>query len=1198
MADRAAGAALFADISGFTSLTELLAIEAGPQRGAEELASILNTLFERIIDDLRRYGGEVLYFSGDAVTCWIDGDDGSRAAACALEIQSTMRDIGRFETDSGRSVVLSIKVAVAVGPVRRFLVGDPAIQYIDVLAGELVDHLASAEQLAEKGDVILDQSAVDSLGDRVLIGDTRVNRDTGRTCGVVEELLVEVAGIEPDVQLDAIDEDETRRWLLPTIYERLTTGGGEFLAELRVAYPMFVRFAGIDYDEDPEAEAKLDAFIRRSQQILDGYGGNVLQLTVGDKGAYLYATFGSPRTHEDDAARAVSAALELSQLGVTTAVHGLQIGISGGRVFSGTYGHPMRRTFTCLGDAVNLSARLMSKAGDGEVLVSDAVVSAAGEGFEWETLESLTLKGKAKPVVAHRLVNAQTPTAARRQRYPLPMVGRDAEATEIIALLEQAMAGSRRVVGITAEAGLGKSRLLADLTRTMTTRGRFVGFGAAQAFGRNMGYLVWREVWQSIFGLSNVAESDQVAAVETKLRSIDPLLALRAPLLSGVLGLDIPDNDVTSQFDAKLRKTSLENLLADTLRAELAERHIVIVLEDCQWIDDASVDILDVLVRESAGLPLFVMLTYRPDMDAETRNRILELPSFREIPLGELGRGDIEQIALSKLIQQFGTHVVPSPEVIAVIVERGEGNPFYVEELVNLFRRSGVDVSDSATLAELELPDSLRALVLSRVDTLDEGPRRTAKVASVVGREFDEPTLPGVFPELGTSEIISALLAVLSDADLVLQDRQFDRSWLFRHAMTRDVAYEGIPFAIRASLHEATGDYIAGADGAIELKLDLLAHHYWHSNNQEKKVEFLRRAGEGAKARYANDAAIDYFERLAPIVPEVDRSAVLLQLGEVLELVGDWARAEEIETEALRLARLQGDTRSAGWCEAALAEVARKQGRFDEATALLEQALRAFEDQGDDAGRGRVLHLAGTVAAQHGDLAGAQRKYEESLRLRQRLGDQSGEASLLSNMGVVAEYGGDLDRSRDFHEKALAVRTTLGDRWAIAVSKTNLGMVAVLQARFGEARELFHEAMRLNREVGDSWMVAISHNNLGNANRGLGDFGTARRHYGDAAETYRINGDRWAAAFLFEDIAVLAATEGDAAAALELLGAADRLRDEIDAPRAAALEDELHQLVDEADHGLMDESRDAIRGRGREREFDAALAAAIEFCSS
>lgn len=1191
----ARGSALFADISGFTPLTEILANELGPQRGAEELAKNLNRLFEALVDDLHSFGGEVLYFSGDAITCWIDDDDGSRAAACGLRMQATIAEVGRVETPSGEDVQLAIKVAVAVGMARRFVVGDPSIQLIDVLAGRLIDHLAAAEQLAEKGDVLLDESALRSLGDRAVLSGVRSDRVNGRTCGVLEQLTANVSERPIGRELEPMSDDMVRQWVLPSVYERLAAGGSDFFAELRPAIPMFVRFGGIDFDDDPAAIEKLDHFIKRAQGIFAKYGGNVLQLTVGDKGAYLYAAFGAPRAHEDDAARAVSAARELQQLTADTEVTGIQIGIAGGRVFSGTYGHTTRRTFTCLGDAVNLAARLMSAASPGQVIVSGDVQSAAGDRFEWTLLPPLKLKGKAESVDAHRLEGEHRRTPQRHIRYPLPMVGREREMDAIMRRLPTSTAGTRQVVGITAEAGLGKSRLVAEFVREMNAKDYLVLFGEAEAIGQNTRYLSWRDVFRGLFGIDDDNEDDAQELVERQLADISLELVLRTPLMSNLLAVDIPDNEVTAAFDAKLRKTSLEGLAADVLRSKLATEPVVVVLEDCHWMDQASFDLLEVIVRETEDLPLLLLVAYRPEIEGDDRTLLVNLATFEEVVLGNLDSEDVERVIRSKLRQQFGDDVDPSDAAMTLIVDRGQGNPFYIEEIINYLARSDLDISDEDALSGFDLPDSLHALVLSRVDALAEEPRRTVKVASVIGREFDLPTLPGVYPELGAVEAVDRHLAVLADADLVTRNFEDDDSWLFRHAVTREVAYESMPFSIRTMLHESTGAYIERTEAdALEVHLDLLAHHYWFSDNLDKKADYQRRAGHAAQAAYANESAIEYYERWASVANPAERPQALLKLGEVLELVGDWVRAESVEKEAAELALTAGDEVTVGWCEAALAEVARKHGRFEEVDERLGRAIAAFERHGEKTGKGRVLHLAGTIAAQRGDLDTAKQRYEESLQIRTELGDQAAMASLLSNLGIVAEYGGDFDASREFHERALEARTNIGDRWAIANSKTNLGMIAIHQDRFQEASSLFEEAMRLNREVGDTWHTALSHHNLGNAHRGLGDPDEARRQYLASAETYLAYGDRWAAAFLLEDIAVLAAMLGDEALALEFLGGADRMRAEIDATRGDALDEELRVRVIER-VSLPDDEQAETRSRGSQLEFDVALARASEY---
>jgi predicted ATPase/class 3 adenylate cyclase len=1193
--NRVHGAALFADISGFTALTEALVEELGRQRGVEELTASLNDVFHALIAELHRFGGDVIYFSGDAVTAWIDEDDGTRATACALAMQSTIDRVGRLVTPAGSSVRVELKVAVAVGPARRFLVGDPSIQLIDVLAGHLIDTLAAAEHVAERGEVVLARSAREALGDRVEVREERPDEE-GETCAVVERLTIPVEDA-PLPLLDApLDDDLVAEWLLPPVYERMKTGRGELLAELRPAIPVFVRFGGIDFDAD-DAVVELDEFVTQAQRVFADQGGNLLQLTVGDKGAYLYGVFGSPVAHEDDAVRAMTTALALRELESQTAATGIQIGVAHGRLRSGTYGHDLRRTFVCLGDAVNLAARLMSAADRGEIYVADSVKDATGDAFAWEPRPSFTPKGKSDPVTPHALLGATGRAPVRAIRHRLPMFGRADDLAHLLARLDQSVSGEGRIVGIAAEAGVGKSRLVAELVRAARRRGELVVVGECQAAGATSAYFAWREIWRMLFGLSeDDPEEVQVARLEAELEAVDPALVARAPLLEPVVGLTLPDGELTASLDAKVRKTSLESLLVTFLRARAAHRPVVIVLEDCHWLDELSRDLLIEVCRAIPSERVLVVLAYRPHSDVGDSFGVETLPHFEERSLSLLGDDEIADLIAAKCSQILGGGATPSDALISLVARRAEGNPFYVEELVNYLAGTNVDLDDEAAVANLELPDSLYTLILSRIDTLAERPRSTLKVASVLGRSFKAAPLPEVYPDLGGAEDVAESLELLRSVDLVSLDVEAEGSYLFRHVVAQEVAYESIPYAIRTSLHESTAEVIE-RDGpeAIELQLDLLAHHYWHSENAAKKREYLGRAGAAARSTYANAAAIDYFERLAPLEDDGSRAGVLLQLGEVLELTGAWARAAEVDEEALTLAAETGDRTIGARAETALAEVARKTGAFEEAEGRLARARDVFQETGDDAGLGRVLHLTGTIAAQHGDYDAARERYLESLAVRKRVGDRAGMASLLSNLGVVAEYEGDYAAARDSHERALELRSEIGDRWAIGVSQTNLGMIASLQGNLDEARDRFEESIRLNREVGDAWMVAIGLNNLGNAARDLGDLATARANYAASLRAYEAYDDRWALAHLLEDVGRLAALAGDAAAAVRLDRAALSLREEIGAPRPPALEKELSAAFEDACASLGADA-ESIAGEAGRWTLEQAVACAHGVC--
>ena len=346
LAERTQGAALFADISGFTPLTEALALELGPKRGAEEISILLNQVLEAIITPIHRFTGSVIGFAGDAIICWFDRDDGLRGVTAALAIQGAMEPFSEVKSRSGTVFPLGIKVAVVTGPVRRFMVGNPDYVVMDVMTGATLEDLAAAEGQADRGDIILDETTAKRLGGSLTIREWRESVTTGKRYALITKLNIDVPATPwKDFPSDALPIEETHAWLLPRIHERVQSGLGEFLAELRPAVPFFLRFSGIDYDQDEAAIDKLDELVQKVERILGKYDGSCTHLTIGDKGSYFCIVFGAPISHEDNAERACAAALELqvalNQFDFIDTVH---IGITQGRLWTGAYGSSTRRT--------------------------------------------------------------------------------------------------------------------------------------------------------------------------------------------------------------------------------------------------------------------------------------------------------------------------------------------------------------------------------------------------------------------------------------------------------------------------------------------------------------------------------------------------------------------------------------------------------------------------------------------------------------------------------------------------------------------------------------------------------------------------------------------------------------------------------------------------------------------------------------
>lgn len=1196
--DRASGAVLFADVSGFTPLTEAMTRLMGARRGAEELTKQLNIVYDALIAQIEKYGGSVITFAGDAALCWFadtvtPGETAARAVACALALQNAMRQFSALELPDRSSTALAIKVTVAYGSVRRFIVGDPEIRRIDVLAGSTVARTSTAEHLAHPGEILADQATVDALGARLKILEWREHTATQERFAVVGALN---AGIElpPLLPSSPLPDKLLKPWLHRAVYERLRAEGELFLTELRPVVAMFIRFHGIDFDGDEAAGEKLDRFIARVQQILARYEGTLLELTIGDKGSYFYVAFGAPHMHEDDARRAVFATRELiplcRELGY---IEPLQIGISQGVMRVGGYGGATRRMYGAQGDEVNLAARLMEEAAPGTVLISGHVQKVVINEFDLEPLAPIRLKGKTDPLLPFVVQGLRETHVQQLQEayYALPMIGREQELAQVQDKLEHARRGQGQIVGITARAGMGKSRLTAEVIRAVRRQRESSYGGECQSFGANISYLVWAPIWRAFFGMDeNLPLRRRMRALESAVQDLAPNRMDALPLLGPVLNLSIPENDFTQGLEPEFRKSALYALLLDCVRAAgedaRGEGHaLLFVIEDAHWIDPASRDLLEELAVHIADLPVLILLNYRPP-ESETENlpRIKALPNFRQVVLKELSGAQGEGLIRAKIAQHApdSSAGVPS-ELIGRLLAQAQGNPFYIEQLLDYIHDRGINFRDPIDLDQLELPNTLHRLILSRLDQLNERQQLTLKAASIIGRWFTLAHLCGYFPAVGFPMQVQTDLALLQNYDLTTLDQpEPELAYLFKHLITHQVAYESLPYATRSMLHEAYARFLETYDDPAR-SLDLIAYHYDRSENLLKRQEYLRRAGEAAAERFANEEAVNYLTRALTIAPpnaleerfalltarehvfdvqgareqqhadlvELAQIAealndtskkmrVLVRQGWLAERITDHATANEIVHRVNELlgAEQEDDTVTEVRMENSLLAgvILWQQGNPNSAKPYFEKALTLARALKHPVGQGRALSFLGTVYREGGAYAQAQTYYLEQLPLAREIRDVRREWSALNNLGLISNARGSFQEALDYYSEALRIVREIGDRLGEGLVLSNLALTAMDRGEYDRALEYSEQALQVATVIADHRSVCRILLNLGETHRLSGQYVSAREHLQNALTMARGMGDQQYENFALMNLAALARDENELARARELVG--------------------------------------------------------------
>jgi class 3 adenylate cyclase/predicted ATPase len=1116
--DLTSGSALFADISGFTALTESLRETWGTRQGAEELSKQLGEVYSALIAEIEKYGGSVIGFAGDSMLCWLDGgkDEGGMqnhelqtSSSCALSAAIKMQKaIKEFPA-------LALKVSIASGDARRFVVGDEEIQRLDALAGATVTRTATGEHLANKGDVLVDEITANTLGETIKILEWREDNESQEHFAVISEFTGNAIAENPQTGM-SISNDVLKSWVHHAVYERETSGQGQFLTEFRPCVALFVRFTGIDYDSD-SAESELDEFIRQVQAIVARHAGTLMDITIGDKGSYAYINFGALSAHEDDSRRAVKTALELRNKIELQ----LQMGITQGLMRVGAYGGRTRKAFGALGDDVNLAARLMTTAKADEILLSRHVHKAVINDFTFEPRPPLPMKGKAEPLPVFAVTDERKQRAIRLQEptYALPMVGRTHELQIVNDNLDLAAHSKGQVIGIVAEAGLGKSRLVAEVIRSARRKG-FVGYGGAcQSDAIHTPYQAWKSIWQAFFGIDpDLNLRKQMRFIEGEIEDRTPSRMNAMPLLNVVLDLNIPENDFTKNLEPKIRQSALHALLEDCLKAAAKDEPLLIVIEDMHWIDALSHDLLEGLAKALANYRVCFALAYRPpQMERLQAPRLEALAQFTKIELHELTHAEAESAIRAKLAQLYPARAGTLPSgLVETLMARAQGNPFYLEELLNYVRDRGLDPAD---LKRIELPDNLHTLILSRIDQLSEQEKTTLRVASIVGRLFRAKWLTGYYPELGSFPQVKATLDVLDALDITplsspAQSPQGEPelAYLFKHIVTHEVTYESLPFATRAKLHEQLAVYLENLSAETAPLLETLAFHYGRSDNTAKQMEYLRKAGGAAQNNFANDAALDFYGKLLPLLKEdKEKFEIHLKRGKVVELLGNYDEAESDYHAALDFAKENVVLQASA--QFALGKLNRLRGDYAPALEWLGQAKEARTTLEDTVGLAQVLIEWGAILNRKGEDAQAREPLNAGLALAREAGDTLGVALALNNVGIEAFSQGDYVAAQALHEESLSLRREMGDRKGIADSLNNLGNVAAVQGDHAAARALYEESLSLRREMGDKQGIAISLGNLGNEAWSQGDYAAARALYEESLSLRREMGDKWGIAF-------------------------------------------------------------------------------------
>ncbi len=1067
-----AGTLCFVDISGFTALSERLA--ARGRIGSEALTDILSAIFGEMLALAYERDGMLIKFGGDALLLLFTGDDHARQACTgAMEMRRALRDATKRTTSAGR-LRLRMSVGISSGEFFALRVGEDHQEF--VLCGPAATTTVLMEQTADANEVVVSAETA-SLIPPKMVGE---RKGPGF---LLKDRRMALAAPGP-THMRPVPLEQIVAWI-PSQLRRGLLAGVE--SEHKNAAIAFLRVEGTDdvlANEGPGVLRRLlDQIMRDVQVATRAEGITILATDADTNGVKIILTSGVPDALEDEAGRALRAVRRILDSNPPLPVRG---GVNFGHVFAGDVGTRLRRTYTVMGDAVNLAARLMAAASPGEVYVSADVLERSRTVFETRALEPLRLKGKAAPVQAYSL-GAETGRRRDLEASQLPFTGREAELRTLQSRLDEAGGGSGSVVEIGGEAGVGKTRLVEEFLRRNTTA---VFQLAGEPYGVAAPYRALREPLRQLLGIVPGSDAGPHQLVSGIARLAPDLVPL-APLVAAVVDLPMAETEATEAIEPRFRRELAARTVVRLVGAEYAGRTVVIV-EDWHWVDPASAYVVERLAAEARDHPWLLVLL--------TRTQSEQLPTWIDdrVVLGPLSEREAHALVLA------ATEAAPlRPHEVRALVERGDGRPLFLEALLQSLR------SRSETL-----PGTLEEVLNAEIDALSPAARRYLRFASVLGNSFAEELAADVFPE----ECAAIDEEVRRELDRHLVDEGRSRRH-FRQAVVRDVAYESLPYRRRRALHARAGEAIErGAGEDVGPALAQLALHFGLARDHAKCWHYAGRAGKRARASYANVEAAAHLERalaaaryLKGISPQ-ELIDLRIELAEVREAAGLFGEAAEaLEGASVLPMGVASHAELLRW----KARMHERQGNYRAALQCIGRGLRLVEpphDREERAARAALLSLRGTVRQAQGRPRLALKAAAHAIEEAREANELEAMARACMTLDWAHQQLGQLDRATNL-PSALAILEEKGHLSLVASAHLNLGVQAYWAGRWDDAVASYVRGGELFRRAGNEVRAGIAAMNIGELLVGQGRLDEAEPMLIDARRIHLATGLLDAAGF-------------------------------------------------------------------------------------
>lgn len=1113
---------IFVDIVGFTSMTQKL-IEHGKE-GAEVLSELIYQVFEAAMDSIYVNNGWVVSFAGDAFTAVFPEKTSNSVLYAALQIKRTFENL-ELETPMGK-FKLKTRIGISGGEVDWAIV-KTKINNTYYFKGEAVDRCAVSEHHCNPGEIVVDDWVLEFLGNDIDIVEKKDGYYlfSGISDGKHDILMPESREMEEEVLKKFIPD------------EVLEFGG---LGEFRNITPLFISF---------ETQKNLNSFIREIVMKTNQYGGYFNKVDFGDKGGIMLVIFGAPTAVENYKTRALEFARD-----IISVFPSVRMGITSGMAYTGIVGSGIRAEYTALGEVVNLSARLMIAAKKGQALVGSSLYRNMKDRFNFRKKFTLELKGFEEKVRAFDLGGRKE--EKWESLFEGEMKGREDELNQLldlIAPLEEGKFGG--VTYIDGEAGLGKSRLVYELNQKLQNR------------GYNWFYLPCDEIMRESFNpmlsflMSYFNQSEDRSPednvknfkekfneLKNKIKNVDIKNELKRTesVLAAQVNIQMEDS-LYQKLNARGKYENTIYAFKNLIKAESLISPAIIVLEDAHWIDEDTGELIKVLTRNVDDYPFILIATCRYNNDGSEFR--LSLPDVKEHSI-ELKKLEKEW-AIGLMEDKLGGNV--EEELAEIILSKGEGNPFYIEQIVLFLKERNLIFKEndlySITSRDFEIPEKISTVIISRIDRLEEELKEVIRTASVLGREFSIRILSDMLKGKPLQKNLER------GEDVSVWTAMTEIIYIFKHALIRDSIYEMQLKKTLRNLHRLAAEAMESTyRDEIKKHYGELAYHYEKAGVTEKAIYYLEKAAEYNRIEFRCTESNHFYERLLKYTEEDEKKIkIFLKMASNHTVLGEWEDTESICRKSIKLANELNNKHLASESRVSLGYILSRMGKYRDAIVELESAVKTKRKLERKEELVSALSKLGFTYEHLGEYEKSLKILNEGLEIAEETGDKGGLSIILGNIGVVYWNKGEYEKSIDYYERQLEISRELNDIYNISIVYGNLGIIYENRNLDEKAMEYHRKCLELSEKIGYKRGIGIAYNNIGIIYSKEGKFSRALECHQIQRDITREIGDTEGLSYTYGNIGFMYMESGEYEKAIENFKQTLNLSRKIGDKRSAAL---------------------------------------------